>query len=142
MTLDARPMLIVALYLRGEALDPDAVTHAVGVQPTKKQRRGEKQVTSSGREFVPKVGLWALSVELESASLDAHLARLMEHLPQEGGALTSISGVDEAYVDVFIALASESDGEAKGEFEISARALEMAATLGIPVRLTITAGPD
>ena len=135
------PKLIVSLYLRGQALDPEAVTHVIGILPTSVQSSGHRKVTSSGREFTTKLGVWSLSVELDSSSLDAHLAQLARDLPY-GVNFASIPGVNDAYFDVFVALATDLDGEAKGEFDISQVVLGVLARLGLPVRITITAGQD
>lgn len=134
-------MLIVALYLRGDLLDPDLVTQSVGIEPSKAQRKGERLVTSTGHEVIAKLGLWALVVESDSSSLDAHLTRLADSLPP-GLALSSIVGVEEAYVDIFVALASDTDGDARCELDVSPKSLELLARLGLPVRITVTVGRD
>lgn len=135
------PKLIVALYLRGENLDPELINHVTGVQPSRTQKKGEKHTTSTGHEFTVKMGLWALVVELESASLDAHLARLVGSLPS-GTALSSIAGVDDAYVDIFVALVSSMQGDANCELAINPKVLAPLARLGLPIRISVTAGRD
>ena len=135
------PKLIVALYLRGEHLDPELATRAIGVQPSRTQKKGERQVTSTGHEVAVKLGLWALVVEFEPPSLDAHLGRLAASLPR-GGGLASIDGVEDAYIDIFVALVSNSEGDAKCELSISSKVLETLAGLGLPIRISMTAGQD
>lgn len=135
------PKLIVAIYLTGEQLDPKLVTRVIGVQPSRKQTKGERQITSTGHEFTVTLGLWALVVEFDSPSLDAHLAQLVGSLPS-GVALSSIVGVEDAYVDVFVALASNLDGDAKCELGISPTVLKPLAGLGLPIRISVAAGRD
>jgi hypothetical protein len=135
------PKLIVAVYLRGEDLDPERVTQSVRVEPSRTQKKGEKLVTSTGREFTAKLGLWALVVELDSSSLDAHLMQLANVLPA-GSLLAAVTGVEEAYVDIFVALVSDTDGDAKCELALSSKSLELLSRLGLPVRISVTAGRE
>ena len=135
------PKLIVALYLRGEQLDPDAVSRVLAIRPSRAQTKGQRLRTSTGHEFEAKVGLWSLVVELQSSSLEAHLAQLLSTLPPVLS-LSSIADVEEAYIDVFLALASDRDGEARCELDVSPSTLRRLSELGLPVRLSVTAGPD
>lgn len=135
------PQLIVALYVRGDALDPDLVTKYLGVKPTKTQKKGQEFVTSSGREFVAKNGLWSLVIQSKSASLDRHLTALLTGLGSCKG-IDSIPGVEEAYIDVFVALASDKDGEAECALSMEPATLDSLAMLGLPLRISMTAGPE
>jgi Domain of unknown function (DUF4279) len=135
------PQLIVALYVRGDALDPELVTQLLGVEPTKMQKKGQEFVTPSGREFATKIGLWSLVIQSESTSLDEHLTMLLSALAGRKG-IDSIPGVEDAYVDVFVALASDKDGDANCALSVGPAALEGLATLGLPLRISMTAGPE
>ena len=135
------PKIIVGLYLRGKDLDPELITRSTGVQPSKSQRRGDKSFTSTGHEVVKKIGVWAIVIELESHSLEEHLSQLADSLPS-GGRYSGIAGVEEAYIDIFVALASSPRGEASCDFEIGPSSIEMLSQLGLPVRLSLTAGPE
>jgi hypothetical protein len=135
------PKLIVAVYLRGEHLDPEMVTQSICIQPSRTQKKGQTYITQAGREFTGKLGLWALVVEFDSPSLDAHLSQLADSLP-DGLAFSTISGVEEAYVDVFVALVSDADGDAKCELDVSAKTLDRLAKLGLPIRISMTAGRE
>ncbi|WP_082055148.1 DUF4279 domain-containing protein [Cupriavidus basilensis] len=130
------PKIIVALYLNGEHLDPDSVTREFGVVPSRAQKKGERRVTSSGREVLVKQGSWAWSVELGSTSLDDHLARLIRSFPT-GKPLSEIANVEDAYIDVFVALSSNLDGDAKCELDIKPDVLVSLAQLGLPIRMTV-----
>jgi len=63
----------------GEGLEPNAVSVALGIQPSKSQRMGDKVATSPGRKRVAKTGLWLLSSEehVESRDLRDHLDWLL-----------------------------------------------------------------
>lgn len=133
--------LVVALYLRGNHLDPKQVTRLFNVQPSRVQVRGQRSRTSTGHEITADIGLWALIVECQSPSLDDHLKQLVDLLPAQLP-LSSVSGLEEAYVDVFAALASDRSGEVTCNLGLSSIVLARLGELGVPMRLTITAGPD
>lgn len=135
------PKLIVALYLRGERLDPDQVTQRLGVEPSKTQKKGDVNVTPTGHNVIARHGLWARLVELDSASLDEHLLRLAESLPASLS-LSSIDDIEDAYFDVFVAMATDVDGDAECELDVSPKLLAMLARFGLPVRIAVTAGRD
>lgn len=135
------PKLIVALYLRGELLDPDQVTQRFGIEPSKMHKKGDIHITPTGHKVTAKHGLWALIIELDSPSLDDHLLSLAGSLPADLS-LSSISSVEDAYFDVFVGMTSDADGDAECELEVSPRLLAQLAGFGLPVRITVTAGRD
>lgn len=51
--------------------------------------------------------------------------------------LAGIPGVEDAYVDVFIATKSRNDGGGTCEFELSAQNIASVRELGLPVRFTV-----
>ena len=135
------PKLIVALYLRGELLDPEQVTKHVRITPSKTQKKGDVQVTPTGHKVVAKHGLWAFLVELDSPSLNEHIAQLASSLTSELH-FSSITDVEEAYIDIFMAITSDSDGDASCELEVSPTSLKFLAELGLTVRISVTAGRE
>jgi hypothetical protein len=135
------PKLIVALYLRGTSLNPDQATQLLNVQPTRRQIKGQKSRTSTGHEVVAPIGLWTLVIELDSVSLDEHLKQLLDRLP-DPLPLSSIAGLEEAYIDSFIAIATDSDGDGSCDLSVSSAVLQRLGQLALPLRLTFTAGPD
>jgi hypothetical protein len=57
MRRDSDPMAFISFRVAGLSLDPDHVTHLLGVQPTEAHRAGEKY--STGRsEIVSRAGIW------------------------------------------------------------------------------------
>lgn len=131
--------LHVAIYLRGDTLDPDLVSRRLGVLPSRSQRKGEKRLLPDNREVATKTGMWTLSLEKDSNAID--LSEAVEQLINEIGAqhstLTSIPGVEEAYLDVFISTAPDSDGEGNFEFQLTERNIGALQALGLPVHFTV-----
>jgi len=103
--------IIVALYLRGNDLDPAAVTKVLGVSPSRFQCKGEKRVTSTSREYVAKIGMWGLIADSDSCLLADHIAQLASSIAVDDDILKTLAGIEEAYIDIFIAATANEDGE-------------------------------
>lgn len=127
----------VAVYLKGDDLDPGALTTIFGLEPTESHRKGSLRRTSNNRQLLEKTGLWVLSIKSESEKLSEMLEELASKFSKYGAELVPVSGVDEAYIDVFIAVSAEDDGGGTSEFDLSQECLSALARLGLPVRFTI-----
>jgi hypothetical protein len=90
----------LSLLLRGDQLDPGKVTSLLGVEPSSTRTRGERRELSGGRWTTQRTGVWSLKVEAgsPSESVAALAARFGGQLPD----LSSVPGVDEAFLDVFV----------------------------------------
>jgi hypothetical protein len=128
--------IIVALYLRGDNLDPELISNTIGIIPTKSQYKGKKKVTSTNHECYAKIGVWALIADSVSYNVADHINWLVSQIGKCGNTLRSISGVDEAYVDIFIAARADEDGEGTCNFEFDAEVLAALAKLELPVRFS------
>ena len=74
----------IAIYLRGKALDPHAVTAALGVHPSYSQQRGEPWGPPTLNCSEPaRVGLWSLRVESDWGSVSDGVTRLLAALPAD-----------------------------------------------------------
>ena len=88
----------VAIYLRGDMLDPDLVSAELGITPSRSQRKGGPK--SGNREFLAKIGIWVLEAKTQSDNLVVLIEELVSKLNVRGSSLLSVSGVDEVYLDV------------------------------------------
>jgi hypothetical protein len=127
----------VAIYLRGVNLDPVHASSVLGLEPSKSQFRGEKRRTSTNKEFVTGIGLWALTVEADSSNLTALIGELALRVKNRGVAFTQIAGVEEAYLDVFMAVDADDDGGGTCAFQLSDESVGALHNLGLPVRFTV-----
>ena len=130
-------LITVALYLRGDDLDPELVSRTLGITPSRSQRRGEKQTTSTNKEITTRIGLWAILSESKSRALSDHVAELITRVGTKRDRLLGIPGVQEAYVDVFMAADADADGGGTCEFDLSAEQVAFVAGLGTPIKFTI-----
>lgn len=139
---DQELKVTVGLYVRGDGLNPDSVSNVLGIEPSWSQEKGERKVTSTGREVIAKTGVWALVVAADSSELADHIGVLISKIGMKGQHISSILGVDDAYVDVFVAALSDTYGEASCAFELNVKVLAALKDMGLPLRLTVTSGPE
>lgn len=130
--------IIVALYIRGQDLDPDLVTKQLGIAPSRFQHKGEVRKTSTNRDYVTKIGLWCLISYLDSQLVNEHIENLALKIGATASLIRGIPEVQQAYFDVFIATESDIDGEGGCEFELSDDTLAMVSKIGLPVRFTVS----
>lgn len=125
----------VAVYLKGDGLDPDYATSELGVRPTRSHKKGESWKTTSGNEVVEKTGLWVLAVQ-GTGDVSAGLDQLLTLI---GGnqSMPVFSGVDEAFLDVFVAIEPDHCGIGSSEFEMDARLIATIGNSRLPVRFTV-----
>lgn len=136
------PKIIVAVYLRGDLLKPESVSQVLGVKPSRFQEKGELRITSTNRSFHTKVGLWGLISQSDSSAISDHIDELVSKLGNPVIPLKEIDGVQEAYLDIFMAIASDDEAEKTVDFELSSEQMEKLNRLGLPVRVTITVGKE
>lgn len=125
----------VALYLRGDKLDPRHVSAMLGVEPTEAQKKGESRVTSTNKHFYTKTGLWSLVDKRDSMDLGAFIEEISEKFGDKS--VAEIAGVDEAYVDIFVAKNSDEDGGGTHAFEVSQKSILALSGLGLSIRVTV-----
>lgn len=129
--------VIVALYIRGVDLDPDLVTKRLGIAPSRTQRRGETRTTSTNRDYVTKLGLWALISDIKSNTVNDNLRNLITLLSTQSDLISGIPGVQEAYFDLFIASEVDDHGNGDCAFEITADVIANLSKFGLPVRFSL-----
>jgi hypothetical protein len=127
----------VALYLRGRDLDPNHVSSVLGIEPTLSQRKGERHITSTSKEFVTKIGVWAVVSQEEVPSLSNFIDKIGRELSGFGSSLNEISGVEEAYLDFFVSMSANENGGGELKFELDMECAELLHKLGVPVRFTV-----
>lgn len=131
-------VLDVGLYLRGDELDPDAVTALLGINASKARIKGETRHTPTGQQITAKTGVWYLDLNTESGALRDRLALLKRKLGSFGDKLTNIPGVQTAEISVFIALPRNGRGGGDYEFFLTSEDMASVSSLGIPLTFEIT----
>lgn len=127
----------VAIYLKGDNLNPDEITQLLGVKPARSHRRGDRTLTQTGVEAVKKTGLWSLSVESRSKEVSEMLIDLFGEIGPNVGLLRNTPSIEEAYFDVFMAENANTYGGGTCEFGLGDECLLKLASVGIPARFTV-----
>ena len=128
---------IVAIYLKGDALEPNYVSKILGLEPSESQYKGEKRVTSTNREYKAKIGVWSLSARSESSDLSVLIEEVTTKIGDKAPLISSIAGVQEAYMDIFVAVDSDDSGGGTCEFQLSPTITRALGQVGVPIRFTV-----
>jgi hypothetical protein len=99
----------VSLYLKGSKLEPDVITSLLGIEPTKSRHSGPLENEASV-DAKYATGLWVRSIDFQSVSAVPFLQELLETLIHSGVDLSTLPGVEEAFIDLFIARECVEDG--------------------------------
>jgi len=128
---------MVAVYLRGDLLKPEDVSQILGVKPSRSQEKNELRTTSTGCSFRTKIGVWGLIAQSDSSDISVHIDELLSKIGNPSIPLKEIHGVQETYLDIFIAIASNVETERDVYFELSNEHLEKLNRLDLPVRVSV-----
>src|SRR5690349_8232559 len=129
----------VGLYLRGADIDPAQISKLLRKVPDRSQRRGERQSGAGGREYVRNIGLWALEakVQPESSKVADYVDELLSRIDFDHTAISKVDGLEEAYIDIFMAREPDEGGGGTTEYEMTPSQMRELSRIGIPVRFTI-----
>jgi hypothetical protein len=128
-----KPEIDVAIYLRGITLRPEHVTQMLGVQPTRYQTKGGYIFDS--KKGIAKIGYWAIYAQTDSIDIFERINELLKKIGIQSTPLDKIEGVEEAYLDIFVAKTEVTDGRPV-EFKISKEQLSDLARLGLSIEIS------
>jgi Domain of unknown function (DUF4279) len=119
----------VAFRVKSTDLDPQDVTNALGLEPSKSHKRGDAHRGPSGKRYSDfSGGLWSLKSPLAaSASLDEHLLALLDQLGSRAATIRELT-VDYR-IDFFIGVFG--NGLGNFVFSISGEVLQSVAKLRV-----------
>ena len=140
---DEAPMIVVAVYLRGNVLDPECITQALGICPSHSQKKGDVHITATNNEVIAKIGMWGVISQSKSTRADAHIDEILKRFDGRITSTKDIPEVEEAYLDIFLAYASKQ-GSTEHDAELSLTNIQLGQVnrLGLDLRITISVGPD
>jgi hypothetical protein len=130
------PLLCVVVYLRGDLLNPIQLSRAIGTEPTDYRIKGEWY--GQKRKVRANIGIWSLEAQSISASTSDHIDELLDKFDRFNGSLHKISGVEDAYLDIFVAFDGESGKNNTVEFVLSKKQMEKLNRLGLSIQFTTT----
>jgi hypothetical protein len=126
----------VSVYLKGDDLDPQVITSQLGIEPTQCHRKGYKWITSSGKEVTERTGLWVLSARA-SDDVSSALHEISSKMRMDKIKPLQTLGIEDAFIDVFMASDAEDDGGGTIEFYLDAKSIAAISELELPVQFTI-----
>lgn len=129
--------ILVTIRLLGDDLDPERVSKELRLLPSESHRKGQEEVTSTGQKFTRKTGYWAIWPDATSLLLSDHISQLASKIRGHRGRLDEVSGVQDSYLDVFIATHADEEGGGDVEFDLSREDLSALREIGLPVQFTI-----
>ena len=129
------PKIVVSVYLRGQHLDPEVLSAALGIQPTSLQVAG--RLRPGSERFIANIGLWGVSSESISSKIADHVDDVLSHFKGVYDPLTGLPGVEEAYLDVLVAFENPEAPDATVECFLSQEQIESIARLGLGVQLSV-----
>lgn len=130
------PLIIVAVYIRGDRLRPDEISRWLRIQPTRSQEKGV--LVPGVKPVVAKIGLWGLIAETKSPSIADHVDELLGKLRSTETPINKLTGVEEAYLDVFIAPDNETKPTAAMEAVIREDHIQALSRLGLSIHFTVS----
>ncbi|NIJ78375.1 hypothetical protein FHT08_003509 [Xanthomonas campestris] len=131
----------VALYLKGDELEPSVVTEMLGVEPTKSHAKGKSWLTSSGKEVVEKTGLWKLSLQGAGEECSEIIQRICGVVAKNSISCFEIPGVSYAFLDIFFAKYSDDFGGGTCELFADASTIRSLAEVSLPIQMTFAVVP-
>lgn len=133
--------MLISLVLRvtGDNLEPDIVTKALGVSPYASRRRGDTKVLKSGNKVIAKFGTWEWQSNdhSESLSIAEHLRLMQTQFGDRLSAVTGLSGVENAWIDIHIVDGDKHKAVSNVSFVFDAAALSFLNRAGLPVEVTV-----
>ena len=124
--------------LRGSRLDPDVVTRAIGIEPSRANKRGEPRANNPERTH--RTGIWSLkSDEVLSRAddhLDDHLRWLLDQLEPRARELRDVIAEQELDAQFWCAVFMEA---LNCDFALPPETIGRMAALGATLRLDIYA---
>ena len=134
-------MLInVRLYLWGDKLDPQRITEILGVTPSESRAKGETSIISTGKVVTAKIGFWCFSTRdtgLKSLELAEHIELLRSQFGASWTKIVSLPDVQDACVDIFIAISEEEQEDTTCYFEMSPKNVPDLQQVGLRVRFAV-----
>jgi hypothetical protein len=131
-----KPLIGVAIYIRGERLNPDYVSQILRIQPSRSQKKGALKPGST--RFIAKIGMWTLKLKSNSRSISHLIEELLAKFDNPPARLDEIDGVEDACLDIFVPLSHDSRIDGTLEFALTKDQIVKLSQLGLSASFTVT----
>ena len=92
--------IYIRFFIRGENIDPDEISHILGIIPSYKYKRGD--LHGKNNQMVRKKGLWSITSDekVASSDLQLHIDWLLALLEPVKNQLNSITSTPGVYAEI------------------------------------------
>jgi hypothetical protein len=126
------------LYIKGDALDPDEIGAALGLQPTDSHKKGEVVRPERAEPFVRRNGVWSLVVDADGPHVEDALSAALDRLGSIDQDLSRLPNVESADFDIFATADVAHAGIVECSFVLKAEDVQRLAKLRVPVQVTVS----
>jgi hypothetical protein len=124
----------VWLVFRGRDLDPEYISEKLNLTPSRKHTRGLAKQKSPN--VIAKTGLWVFESSAQADTVGSRIDEMLEKLRDLDKDVRSINGVEEAFIDVFIAESDCEENRVTTSSYIDAAQINEIARLGLGIKFT------
>lgn len=131
-------LISVQIFMQGDSLHPQEITEQIGISPTYAYAMGEKWMTGQGAIRSRPTGLWrwGISDEYDDAALISVVKRFCQPLSLCACSISEISGVERAWIDIFICKEMAEGESSEVAFNIDSVSLKALCALNLPIEFT------
>lgn len=133
--MQERPLISVAIYLKGHRLDPDHVSQVLGIQPSRSQKKGGFRAEST--KFIAKIGMWTHKIKSDSRLISDLIDELLKQIGNPPTPLNEIDGVEDAHLDILFALDGDDGAKETVEFALTKNQIARLSQLGLSACVTV-----
>lgn len=92
--------IYIRFFIRGENIDPDEISHILGIIPSYKYKRGD--LHGKNNQMVRKKGLWSITSDekVDLSDLQVHIDWLLDLLEPVKNQLNSINSMPGVYTEI------------------------------------------
>ena len=127
-------VISVGVYIYGDNLDPEYLSNVIGIEPTKKQRKGD-----ANKKSVARHGYWIKEFFFAGRDVESHLNALSVELEKiKCNDILKIENVDSAHLDIYLGTHLENSA-ARSNFTINKDILYVLAKINLPLMITFCA---
>lgn len=136
------PSNTVSLWLRGEHLEPNAITEMIGCAPSQSWCRGDEHTTSRGRIVTRKVGIWRLNADSRNADFLKQISEILSKIQTKTNLIEIGLGIDEAELSIFEAQDLHPGENYRASVQLDTQLISEIYRLGISLSFEIQVASD
>jgi hypothetical protein len=150
LRMEGKLYISVSIFLKGDQLDPDFVSKELGLLPDSSRRKGDVRCSKKpgAKSYTAKTGIWVLKSRdhIDTQNTGKEVVRIVDEVLQKfherQRPLNEISGVEEAFLDIFVDEHETEVADIWTEFFLSREQILRFGQLGLALCVTTTVEMD